>query len=212
MALLIRNGEIVTAGRRYVADIWCEGETITGIGQFPEAAPGATVIDAAGKLVFTGFVDPHVHAYLPYSGIFGKDDFSTASRAALIGGTTCFIDFATPARGDDPLPAVRTLRGLLVDQLAAGRAAYELGRFVDLNHVGLVGILPLFQRLVAVEEHALIISPPAAAAKPQTAAARPAGRESGRGHTWPGSAATARREKPLTFTPAWPNVSPAIAG
>ena len=46
MALLIRNGEIVTASERYVADILCEGETITRIGQDLAAPPGAEIIDA----------------------------------------------------------------------------------------------------------------------------------------------------------------------
>jgi len=120
MSLVIRNGEIVTAGERTFADIGCEGETITRIGRNLDAPPGSTVIDAAGKLVFPGFVDPHVHAYLPYSGIFGKDDFSTASRAALVGGTTCFIDFATPGRHEDPLEALATWH----DQ-STGRAACD---------------------------------------------------------------------------------------
>ena len=31
MPLLIKNGEIITASERYVADIFCEGETITRI-------------------------------------------------------------------------------------------------------------------------------------------------------------------------------------
>jgi dihydropyrimidinase len=61
MGLLIRNGEIVTADSRYVADVWAEGETITRIGRGLEAPPGAEVIDAAGKLVFPGFIDPHGH-------------------------------------------------------------------------------------------------------------------------------------------------------
>ena len=70
MALLIKNGEIVTAGERYVADIWCEGETITQIGKSLPEPPGAEVIDAKGKYVFPGFIDPHVHIYLPFMGTF----------------------------------------------------------------------------------------------------------------------------------------------
>ena len=56
--LLIKNGEIVTADSRYRADIWCEGETITRIGPDLPAPAGAEVIDAAGKYVFPGFIDP----------------------------------------------------------------------------------------------------------------------------------------------------------
>jgi len=120
MALLIRNGEIVTASRRHIADIWCERETITRIGRDLDVPPDTTVIDAAGQYVFPGFVDPHVHAHLPYLDTFARDDFSTASRAALVGGTTCFIDFATPGRDEDPLDALATWR-----ERSTGRAACD---------------------------------------------------------------------------------------
>ncbi|HUB25458.1 MAG TPA: hypothetical protein VL992_08500 [Tepidisphaeraceae bacterium] len=68
--LFIRNGQIVTASDSYRADILCENETITRIGVGLEAPPGATVIDAAGKYIFPGFIDPHVHIYLPFMGTF----------------------------------------------------------------------------------------------------------------------------------------------
>ncbi len=100
--LLIKNGEIVTADSRYRADIWCEGETITRIGAELAAPAGAEVIDASGKYVFPGFIDPHVHIYLPFMGTFAKDTYETASRAALVGGTTTLIEMVCPARGDDP--------------------------------------------------------------------------------------------------------------
>ncbi|AFZ67759.1 dihydropyrimidinase [Deinococcus peraridilitoris] len=103
MPLLIKNGEIVTADARYRADILAEGETITRIGVNLEAPAGAEVIDAAGKLVFPGFIDPHVHVYLPFMATFAKDTHATASRAALIGGTTTFIEMCCPSRNDDAL-------------------------------------------------------------------------------------------------------------
>lgn len=106
MPLLIRNGEIVTATERRVADVWCEGERITRIGPGLEAPPDATVIDARGMYVFPGFVDAHVHAHLPLKTVCSKDTYETASRAAVVGGTTCFIDFVSPEKEDDPLDAV----------------------------------------------------------------------------------------------------------
>ncbi len=108
MALLIKNGEVVTASERYHADIYCEGETITRIGPDLEAAPDAEVIDASGKYVFPGFIDPHTHIYLPFMGTFSKDTYETASIAALIGGTTCFIDFCIPSRDEQPRDAFVT--------------------------------------------------------------------------------------------------------
>jgi dihydropyrimidinase len=105
MALLIKNGEIVTASERYVADIFCENETITRIDRNISPPPGAEVIDAKGKYVFPGFIDPHVHIYLPFMGTFAKDTHETASKAALVGGTTTFIEMICPARSDEPIDA-----------------------------------------------------------------------------------------------------------
>ena len=72
MPLLIRNADIVTADSRSRADIWIENETVTRIGANLEAPPGAEIIDAAGRMVFPGFIDPHVHIYLPFMGTFRR--------------------------------------------------------------------------------------------------------------------------------------------
>jgi dihydropyrimidinase len=103
MPLLIRNGEIITADSRTRADIYCEGETITRIGPRLEAPPGSHVVDATGKYVFPGFIDPHVHITLPFMGTLAKDTYETGSRAALVGGTTTLIEMCCPAKADDAL-------------------------------------------------------------------------------------------------------------
>src|SRR5271166_3954258 len=105
MPLLIKNGEIVTGAQRYVADIFCENETISRIDKNISVPPGAEIIDAAGKYVFPGFIDPHVHIHLPFMGTFAKDTHASASRAALVGGTTTFIEMICPGRADKPLEA-----------------------------------------------------------------------------------------------------------
>lgn len=79
MALLIRNADIVNVGSRESADIFVANETITRIGKNLEATPDTEIIDAAGKLVFPGFIDPHVHIYLPFMATFAKDTHETAS-------------------------------------------------------------------------------------------------------------------------------------
>jgi len=61
------------------------------------------VIDAAGKLVFPGFIDPHVHIYLPFMGTYSKDTYETGSKAALVGGTTTLIEMCCPSRKEDAL-------------------------------------------------------------------------------------------------------------
>ena len=103
MALLIKNGEIITADSRYHADIYAEGETITRIGRNLDAPPDAEVIDASGKFVFPGFIDPHVHIYLPFMSTFAKDTHETGSIAALVGGTTTYIEMCCPNRNEDAL-------------------------------------------------------------------------------------------------------------
>ena len=105
MALLIQNGRIVTATDDFVGDVLVEGETIAAVGPQLAAPAGAEMIDATGKFVFPGFIDPHVHIYLPFMGTYAKDTYETASRAALVGGTTTLIEMCCPARGDDPLEA-----------------------------------------------------------------------------------------------------------
>jgi dihydropyrimidinase len=120
MALLIKNGEIVTEIEQFAADVLCEGETITAIGKNLRPPPGTETIDATGKLVFPGFIDPHVHIYLPFMGTFAKDTWETASRAALVGGTTTLIEMICPARSQQPLAAFELWRSK-----AEGRSACD---------------------------------------------------------------------------------------
>ena len=111
MALLIKNGEIVTPSERYIADIYCENEKVTRIGPGLDAPKGATVVDAKGKYVFPGFIDPHVHIYLPFMGTYAKDDYVSASKAAITGGTTTLIEMACPARKDPVLGSFELWKG-----------------------------------------------------------------------------------------------------
>lgn len=107
MALLIKNGQIVTANDTYIADILCDGEVIQRIDRDIEVPEGSDVevIDASGKYVFPGFIDPHVHIYLPFMGTYAKDTYASAGRGALVGGTTTLIEMCCPGREDDPLEA-----------------------------------------------------------------------------------------------------------
>jgi dihydropyrimidinase len=107
MPLLIRNADIINADSRATADIYIESETITRIGRGLEVPPGTQVIDATGHYVFPGFIDPHVHIYLPFMATFAKDTQQTASIAAVIGGTTTWIEMCCPNRQDDALEGYR---------------------------------------------------------------------------------------------------------
>ncbi len=120
MSLLIKNGEIITGDARYVADILCEGETIARIGQNITPPPGAEVIDAKGKYVFPGFIDPHTHIYLPFMGTYSKDTYETGTKAALVGGTTTIFDMCCPSRTMEPSEGFATWQAQ-----AEGKAACD---------------------------------------------------------------------------------------
>src|SRR6266446_9863426 len=134
MSLLIKGGEIVTGDEHFIGDIYCEHERITHIDRNIDAPAGAEVINASGKYVFPGFIDPHVHIYLPFMGTFSKDTYETASKAALVGGTTTLIEMVCPSRDMSVAEGFR-----LWQEHAAGKSAcdytYHMGvtRFDEEN-------------------------------------------------------------------------------
>jgi len=99
MSILIKNGRVITAAEDYIADVYVEGEKIIAIGQ-DLRHEADKIIDATGKLVFPGGIDPHVHLDMPFMGTYSSDDYTTGTRAALHGGTTMVIDFILQTQGD----------------------------------------------------------------------------------------------------------------
>ena len=98
MRTLIRNGRVVTAVDDYRGDILIDGEAVSVIGTRLDVEADRT-IDAAGKLVIPGGIDPHTHMELPFGGTESSDDFRTGTVAAAHGGTTTIIDFAVQYKG-----------------------------------------------------------------------------------------------------------------
>src|SRR6476620_9052265 len=98
MSILIKNGRIITADADYTADIYIQDEKIAAIGKDLSIQADKT-IDATGKLVFPGGIDPHVHLEMPFMGTFSSDSYETGTRAALFGGTTMVIDFILQTQG-----------------------------------------------------------------------------------------------------------------
>src|SRR5882672_2338032 len=98
MSTLIKNGRIVTATDDYHADVFIDGETVAAIGKNLSMKADKT-IDASGKLVIPGGIDPHVHMELPFGGTVSSDDFKTGTIAAAHGRTTTIIDFAIQGKG-----------------------------------------------------------------------------------------------------------------
>ncbi|PYS20695.1 MAG: dihydropyrimidinase [Acidobacteria bacterium] len=121
MKTLIRNGQIITATDNYKADIFIDGETITTIGAKLDMEADVT-IDASGKLVIPGGIDPHTHMELPFGGTTAADDFRTGTIAAAHGGTTTIIDFAVQYKGESLLQGVDNWH-----QKAEGKCAIDYG-------------------------------------------------------------------------------------
>jgi len=119
LSVLIKNGRIVTAADDYIADIFISSTRIDLIGNNLNI-PADHVIDASGKLVIPGGVDPHTHLELPFGGTTTSDTFETGTRAAAHGGTTCIIDFAVQTKGTSALEALDTWHAK-----AAGKTAID---------------------------------------------------------------------------------------
>src|SRR5262249_56680859 len=74
MRTLVKNGRIVTAVDAYNADILIVDGTIAAIGR-DLSAPEADVIDAAGRMVIPGGVDPDTHLDNPSGHTVTRDYF-----------------------------------------------------------------------------------------------------------------------------------------
>jgi dihydropyrimidinase len=107
MSVLIKGGRIVTAVDDYVADVLIEGETIAAVGGSLDGSAGR-VIDAAGKYVIPGAIDPHTHMEMPFGGTVSCDDFTSGTVSAAFGGTTSLIDFCLQAPGQSIPDALAT--------------------------------------------------------------------------------------------------------
>jgi dihydropyrimidinase len=139
---LISGGRIVTAAGDYPGDLLIDGERIAAVGTFPDAQVDH-VIDAAGKLVLPGGVDPHTHLDAPLKGTTTADDFYSGTMAAALGGTTTIIDFPVQERGQDPRASHEQWYGR-----ADGKAVVDWGLhqiIVDLPD----GYFPALSELIA---------------------------------------------------------------
>jgi dihydropyrimidinase len=107
MRTVIRNGRVVTAIDDYRADILIEDGLVSMIAKTIDVE-AERVIDAKGRLVIPGGIDPHTHMELPFGGTSASDDFDTGTVAAAHGGTTTIIDFAVQSKGQELNQALDT--------------------------------------------------------------------------------------------------------
>jgi dihydropyrimidinase len=116
MPLLIKNGTLFTATDVFQADILADGEKIVQIGQSIPAQNGTRVLDATGKYVFPGGIDPHTHLDSPSQGTRTADDYLTGTIAAACRGTTTIVNFCMQQKGEGLLDLIDHYRGRARDK------------------------------------------------------------------------------------------------
>src|SRR5256884_824900 len=121
MSILIRGARVITAADDYVADIYVEDERIPLIGESLDQ-PADKVIDASGKYVLPGGVDPHTHLDMPFGGTVTIDDVESGQTSAAFGGTTTHVDFIIQPEGSSFADALEEWRGK-----ANGKQVIDMG-------------------------------------------------------------------------------------
>lgn len=122
MKLLLQNGTVVNGQESGKKDILIDGETICRVEENISPEEADEILDLEGKLIFPGFIDAHTHFDLEVSGTVTADDFASGTLAAIAGGTTTIVDFATQNKGE-------TLKEALANwhQKADGKASCDYG-------------------------------------------------------------------------------------
>ncbi len=112
--VLIRGGRVVNADGSVNADVRIVGSTIAEVGRGVRPREGAQVIEAKGRLVLPGGIDPHTHLHPGF-----VDDMTSGSQAALAGGITTVGTFATPRQGESAMDAMARMEATVVREAIA---------------------------------------------------------------------------------------------
>jgi dihydropyrimidinase len=124
--LVIHNGKLVGPVQTLELDLAIDGEKIAAVGG---NLSGRREIDASGKIVIPGGVDPHVHLEMPVGATRSSDDWFTGTRAAVYGGTTTVIDFVEPQLGESLTHALAARR-----QLAEEKTVIDFGLHMTITN------------------------------------------------------------------------------
>src|SRR3954470_24095242 len=135
MSVLIKGGRIVTAADDYVADVYIDGERVTLIGESLDV-DADRVIDAKGKYLLPGGVDPHTHLDMPFGGTTTIDDVESGQTAAAFGGTTCHVDFCSQGKGRTFADSLTEWHGK-----AEGKQLIDMGYHIAVTDLSAEGAL-----------------------------------------------------------------------
>jgi len=136
MSVLISGGRVVSAADEFVGDVLIEEGRITAVAVAIDTAAD-TVIDARGRYVLPGCIDPHTHMNMPFGGTVTIDDFTSGTRSAAAGGTTTIVDFCLQARGQ-PLSAALDAWH---EKLAAAQPMTDVGFHMAVADLSVPGAL-----------------------------------------------------------------------
>ncbi len=132
-SVLIKGGRVITAADDYVGDVFVENERISLIGESLDVEADR-VLDASGKYVLPGGIDPHTHLDMPFGGTVTVDDVQSGQTAAAFGGTTCHVDFVIQPQGESFATALDIWK-----EKASGKQVIDMGyhmAITDLNEGG----------------------------------------------------------------------------
>src|SRR3954449_2222002 len=121
MSVLIKGGRVITAADDYVADVFIDDERISLVGESLDVTADRT-IDAHGKYVLPGCIDPHTHLDMPFGGTTTIDDVESGQTSAAFGGTTCHVDFIIQPQGATFAEAIETWKAK-----AEGKQVIDMG-------------------------------------------------------------------------------------
>lgn len=136
MAILLTGGTVVNADAAFPANVKIDGEKIVSVGSDLRPETGDTTVDVSGTYLFPGMIDVHTHLDLSTGAARTADDFPSGTKAAIAGGTTAIVDFATQDQG-----------GTLRDALAEWHEKASKGAYCDYGfHMAIVDWNPETRR------------------------------------------------------------------
>ncbi|XP_012280481.1 dihydropyrimidinase isoform X1 [Orussus abietinus] len=122
--LLIKNGKVVNEDGIIDSDVYIEDGIIKQLGRNLIIPGGTRTIDARGKYVMPGGIDPHTHFELELMGATTVDDFYQGTKAAVAGGTTMVIDFVIPKKDENLLEAYERYRATADEKVCCDYALH----------------------------------------------------------------------------------------